>query len=57
MTPENSFQDPALEQALSDPVATTLEALHKALFGLPDVARSYLASGRRIGAPHFLPTQ
>jgi hypothetical protein len=47
----------SIEQAITDPIATTLEALHKSLFGFPDAARTYLLYGRRTGAPCFLPAQ
>jgi len=44
----------SIEQALSDPVATTVEAFHKALFGSSETVRTYLSPGRRIGVPRFL---
>jgi hypothetical protein len=44
----------SVDGALSDPVATTLEALHSARFGSPEVVRSYLSSGRRIGTPRLM---
>ena len=45
----------SIEQVVTEPAQTTLEALHKAMFGIPETARGYLISGRRVGAPCFLP--
>jgi hypothetical protein len=45
----------SIEQALSEPMATTVEALHKAHFGSPEVAQRYLTSIRRIGSPRLVP--
>jgi hypothetical protein len=43
----------SVEQALSSPVATTLEAFHATRWRPPEIARNYLAAGRRIAAPRF----
>jgi hypothetical protein len=46
----------SIDQAVTEPTQRTLEALHRAMFGVPVTARDYLISGRRrIGAPRFVP--
>ena len=44
----------SIDQAVTEPAQRTLEAIHKAMFGIPENAHEYLMSGRRIGAPGFL---